>query len=245
MSDWTTPQKWPPGVAKHLDTYVYRLIDPRNGETFYVGKGKGDRVFAHAHAKASVLRDATEDSKLGRIREIKNAGLEVGHVIHRHGMSDRTASVVEAALIQAYPGLTNVANPPDAALGVMHAREIIRQYQAKPATFRHKALLINVNQSSASTDYYRATHYAWRLGKKAEQADVVLTTLKGLIVAAFVPDEWLPATAENFPGREPSPGRIGFHGHVAPPAMQRAYIDKRVPDKYRRPGAANPVRYTW
>lgn len=27
--------------------YVYRLIDPRNGQTFYVGKGKGNRVFQH------------------------------------------------------------------------------------------------------------------------------------------------------------------------------------------------------
>lgn len=28
--------------------YVYRLVDPRNGQTFYVGKGKGNRIFAHA-----------------------------------------------------------------------------------------------------------------------------------------------------------------------------------------------------
>jgi hypothetical protein len=39
---------FPPGVAEKLKTYVYRLIDPRNGETFYVGKGKGDRVFVTA-----------------------------------------------------------------------------------------------------------------------------------------------------------------------------------------------------
>ncbi|MCH7911203.1 MAG: hypothetical protein IIB38_16510 [Candidatus Hydrogenedentes bacterium] len=39
--------RFPPGVAEHLKWYVYRLIDPRNGQTFYVGKGKGDRVFAH------------------------------------------------------------------------------------------------------------------------------------------------------------------------------------------------------
>ncbi len=38
---------FPAGVAEKLKTYVYRLIDPRNGETFYVGKGQGDRVFAH------------------------------------------------------------------------------------------------------------------------------------------------------------------------------------------------------
>lgn len=30
-------------VAVQLKTYVYRLIDPRNGETFYVGKGTGNR----------------------------------------------------------------------------------------------------------------------------------------------------------------------------------------------------------
>ena len=34
-------------VCKALAYYVYRLIDPRNGETFYVGKGKDNRVFEH------------------------------------------------------------------------------------------------------------------------------------------------------------------------------------------------------
>ncbi len=28
---------FPPEVAERLQYYVYRLIDPRNGETFYVG----------------------------------------------------------------------------------------------------------------------------------------------------------------------------------------------------------------
>lgn len=43
-------QSFPPEVAEKLKTYVYRLIDPRNGETFYVGKGVGNRVFAHVRA---------------------------------------------------------------------------------------------------------------------------------------------------------------------------------------------------
>jgi len=34
-------------VINEIECYVYRLIDPRNGNTFYVGKGKGNRVFAH------------------------------------------------------------------------------------------------------------------------------------------------------------------------------------------------------
>lgn len=30
-------------VCERLGNYVYRLIDPRNGETFYVGKGRNRR----------------------------------------------------------------------------------------------------------------------------------------------------------------------------------------------------------
>lgn len=39
--------KFPVEVHDQLEYYVYRF-DPRSGQTFYVGKGKGDRVFAHA-----------------------------------------------------------------------------------------------------------------------------------------------------------------------------------------------------
>ena len=39
--------EFPQEVVEALGCYVYRLIDPRNGETFYVGRGRGQRVFAH------------------------------------------------------------------------------------------------------------------------------------------------------------------------------------------------------
>jgi hypothetical protein len=81
---------FPAAVAVKLKTYVYRLIDPRNGETFYVGKGRGNRVFSHIYAEQNLEGDEI-DNKLKRIREIRLAGLEVGHVIHRHGLDDRTA----------------------------------------------------------------------------------------------------------------------------------------------------------
>ncbi len=35
---------FPEEVQRALKYYVYRLIDLRNGETFYIGKGKGNRV---------------------------------------------------------------------------------------------------------------------------------------------------------------------------------------------------------
>ncbi|MBP7049459.1 MAG: hypothetical protein KBE65_00425 [Phycisphaerae bacterium] len=237
---------FPPEVVNRLKTYVYRLIDPRNGETFYVGKGKGNRVFAHIRAEQSLGGDDLTD-KLQRIRDIRLAGFEVAHVIHRHGMDDETAFEVEAALIDAYPGLTNgVAGTHNNDYGVMHAREIVQRYCAEPAVFKHRVLLISVNRSAAETSLYEATRYAWKVSKsKVRQAEVILATLQGLIVGAFVANDWLEATAANFPGRKDVFGRLGFIGCEASDEIKRLYVGKRVPDEFRKPGAANPIKYTW
>jgi uncharacterized protein len=237
---------FPPDVVPKLKTYVYRLIDPRNGETFYVSKGQGNRVFAHLHDELSREGDALSD-KLKRIREIRVAGFEVAHVIHRHGMDGATALEVEAALMDAYPGLSNIAGGTGSSdYGAMHAREIIGRYSAPPAAFRHKAILISVNRSAAETSLYEATRYAWKISRrKAMQAEVILATLRGLIVDAFVAEDWLPATAADFPGHEDAPGRLAFVGQQAPADLRAEYVGKRVPDEYRKRGAANPIKYTW
>lgn len=128
----------------------------------------------------------------------------------------------------------------------MHALEIIRRYAAEPADFQHKAMLINVNRSAADTSLYEATRYAWRVSRsKAERAEVVLPTVQGLIVGVFVASQWLGATSDNFPGRETARGRFGFIGEEAPKRLRALYVGRRVPDEYRKPGAANPIRYTW
>lgn len=245
MTDLT---KFPESVIEKLGVYVYRLIDPRNGETFYVGKGVGNRVFSHLQGAISTTGD--EDSvseKLERIREIKSTGLDVLHIIHRHGMDHDTAFAVEAALMEAYPGLTNLAGGHgNQDFGVMHATEIIAMYEAKDADFsQHKIIMINVNDAE-SRDLYDATRYAWRMSKeKAEQADYVLAVCKGLIRGAFKPHKWMEATPENFSGFVLRPGRIGFVGEIAPPEICEMYVRRKVPDEYRKRGAANPIKYSW
>ena len=244
-------ESFPADVARMLKSYVYRLIDPRNGETFYVGKGRGDRVFSHIRGELKLEDDELDDkdNKLKRIREIRVSGFEVAHVIHRHGMDDDTALQVEAALFDAYSGLTNVAGGTDSDdYGAMHALEIVSKYGAEPANFEHvKALLISINRSAIeAASLYEATRYAWKLNKsKAEQAEIILATRQGEIIGAFIAHCWLEATAENFAGREPKPGRFGFNGEEAHDSIKTLYLRKRVPDEYRKRGASNPIKYTW
>lgn len=238
-------------VIKSLRYYVYRLIDPRNGETFYVGKGVGNRVFAHVAGEASVVQSESDDEtseKLTRIREIRNAGLEVIHVIHRHGMEEPVAFEVEAALIDAYPGLANDQGGHHSNdRGPMHAFQIRQKFEAPEFIARGDELIVNVNRLGSSRSPYDAARFAWRLDpKKAERARVVLAVEHGIVIGVLIAERWLPATAENFPGFESMPGRWGFVGRNAPPDVASAYLRHKLPaDMQRARGAANPIRYTY
>lgn len=235
-------------ISDHLKYYVYRLIDPRNGETFYIGKGTGNRVFAHVKGELGKDADVLTD-KLQRIREIRLDGFDVAHVIHRHGLDQETAFEVEAALIDAYPEATNlVSGHASDERGLMHAKQIIERYKAEEAVFKHKAILISVNRSAQEKDsVYEAVRYAWKLDpKKASKAELVLAVLQGLIIGVFIADQWLPATPVNFPHTPAErPGRWGFVGREAPEEITRMYFRKRLPDSMRRRGAANPVKYAF
>jgi len=234
---------FPLGVAAHVKVYVYRLIDPRSGETFYVGKGVGDRVFQHALGISADDEDLPSD-KSDRIRDIRRAGLEVGHVIHRYGLDDTQAFEVEAALIDAYPGLTNLQRGHGSSeRGLSHAVEIVRRYAAPDIEFRHETLMVNINRAEQPNEY-EAARYAWKVSRrKAEAIEIVLAVERGLVVGVFRPVRWLDATAENFPGRVPIPGRLGFEGELAEPELAAIYRGRKVPDRFRSKGAANPIRY--
>lgn len=248
-----TPNEFPQEIHEHIAFYIYRLIDPRNGETFYIGKGKGNRVFTHVAQEKATQTSADNNGnesilplKLDRIRAIQNAGLSVIHVIHRHGIKDpETAYQVEAALIDATPGLTNIAGGWGSnEYGPMNAEEIIKRYATEEAEFEEGQLilLINVNQSSESRSLYEAVRYAWRINaKKASKATMILATNKGMIIGAFKANEWKKATPKNFPGHEAlpsgSPGRWGFEGE----GTECKHVNKRIPNCIEP--SQNPIRY--
>lgn len=240
--------EFPSEVVEELKYYVYRLIDPRNGETFYVGKGKGNRVFQHMKGALSAEEADEVTDKIKTINDILSAGLDVIHVIHRHGMDENMAFEVEAALIDAYPGVTNLQGGTGSNdYGPMNSLEIINKYAAEEAVFHHKVLMITINRLASERGIYDATRFSWKISKKkVEEVEYVLSVIQGMIVGVFKPLEWMDATEENFPEfHENVPGRIAFVGEAAEESIRQMYLRKRVPDSYRKRGAANPIKYSF
>jgi hypothetical protein len=237
-------------VIEQLKWYVYRLIDPRNGETFYVGKGKGNRVFDHVNAV--LLQTEDEDAvalKISRIREIKAARLDVIHLIHRHGLkTSELAYEVEAAVMDAYPGLTNrVDGHGSSMFGCRHADQISKDYSFPVFDLDRDLILISIRRSfdEGQLSVYDAVRGVWKIDKsKAEKYSLVLAHRSGIVEGAFAPSEWVPATPSNFPWlAEEIPGRWGFVGRPASRDVQVRYEGHRVPDQLRKRGQANPIRF--
>lgn len=236
-------------VCKEIGIYVYRLIDPRNGETFYVGKGRENRVFQHA--SGNLTGDTDEDCadlKIKRIKDIQNAGLNVIHIIHRHAIkSDEVAYQIEAALIDAYPGLTNAQSGHDSGdYGCRHVDQIIMEYSATEFEVKESLILICIRRCyrGGEKNIYDCTRGTWKMRKDAaKKHHLVLAHSDGIVLGAYRPKTWQVATKENFPWLSSDElDRIGFIGAEASDVWSH-YVGKRIPERYRRPGAAYPIRY--
>lgn len=231
-------------VSKKLKNYVYRLIDPRNGETFYVGKGKGNRVFKHAAGALQKQDDEDELSvKHQRIIDILNDGLKVLHVIHRHEIPEEAIYHVEAALIDAYPGLANDQGGHGSnSFGPMHSDQIIEKYDLPTLKYEpaEKLLLINVNNikdRSSKIDIYNQVKGNWRISKKrAEKADYIIAALRGVAIGIFKAEKWLLSSED---------GRHCFEGKEASNDIWERFVGKRgkriINDEMKH--IQNPIRY--
>lgn len=173
----------------------------------------------------------------------------MAHVIHRHGIKDeKVAYQIEAALIDVYPGLANkVSGHGSDDFGVRHVQEIIAEYVAQPFVPMEPLILISIARSyeEETRSIYNAVRCCWKIKKnRAEKFNMVLAHRRGLVLGVYRPIHWLPARKLNFPWLDDDiQGRYGFIGVPVEPAVERLYIGKRVPDDYRRKGAANPVRF--
>lgn len=235
-----------PTVAEKIEAYVYALIDPRTDHPFYIGKGRGNRVFSHA---ACALDVQNVSDKYETIKEIQNSGNKVRHLILRHGMTDQAAFDVESALIDfctvINQPITNIVAGHDArAFGVMTVDEVKRKYQAAPlSNIEEGFVLININKTykraKCQKSYYEATKESWAINKsKIPNLKYVLSEYKGFIVEVFMVVEWYSVDTKDKNGKPRT--RWGFNGIVAADDVRGRYLNKSV---QKVPGAANPIRY--
>lgn len=231
-------RSFPPGVAEKIRHYVYMLLDPRTdpAEPFYVGKGKGDRIFDHLHA---AIESPQESDKLERIRKIISDGMEVRHIILRHGLeTDGVATELESAFIDFLPNLTNVAGGAYAQnRGLMSVDEVISEYQAPNVIVVEPAILIKINRlyrrAMSRAELYDATRKSWVVNRSnVECAKFGFAVAFGVIRQVYEITEWYPS--------EDDPARWAFRGEIAEEMSH--YIGGSVAKQFSQ-GAQNPIKY--
>ena len=161
-------------------------------------------------------------------------------------MTEAAAKEVEAALIDAYPGLVNrVAGSGSRDRGARHARQIVLEHAAAEFVLSDRLIMISIGQLWRERGVYGAVRGLWAMNMgRASSYSLVLARVGALVVGAYEVERWLWGTAENFPldgGRFPE--RVGFDGKEADAEVRKRYVGKRVPARYRRKGAQTAFRY--
>lgn len=228
-------------VCSKIGYYVYRLIDPRNGQTFYVGKGKGNRVFEHVKG---ALKNPEETDKCEIIRAIHRERLDVIHVIQCWNLADKEAFEVESALIDAYLGLSNIYKGHHNEYGVTNVEALQKRLETEvyvePDDFKY--IIIKVNNGSieqqlenyVQDERYEATRKWWKI-TNTKDYKYVFSVTDGIVKEVYEVEKW---------EKDKNSGRMAFCGKRASEEIRERFIHKKIPEKYRKQGQSNPCLYS-
>lgn len=244
--------RFPRHTHEGLKFYVYIYIDPRNGEVFYVGKGRGNRAFEH-------LKDTSERRKAIRIREILAYGKKPEIKILIHGLPDEEAALkVEAAVIDLLGTelLTNgVRGSGSRTYGIMTLDQVISKYDALPAEISDPVCIIRINQrfryGMSDQELYDSTRGIWRIAPHRRQPTFALAVYSGVVQEVYRIAQWFPAgstfystRSEEIDGRSlgADSDRFEFVGSIAESDVRKRYRFRKV-TKYLSRNSQSPVLY--
>ena len=238
-------------VCDELGYYVYRLVDPRNGQTFYVGKGRRNRVFAHANCALASYKDVDynpdddndENLKYKTIRQIKDAGLEVIYIIQKYGLSEQDALKIESVLIDVFSidrELTNKikgfnSSEPMNAL-TLEKTLCVKEYVENPTFPDYMIIKVKDYWLNQRTDRYDCTRRSWKVKlNTVRKYKYVLSVTRGIVKEVYEVTEWHKCLDHD---------RCEFTGKPAPDNIKNLFINKKIPEKYRKKGQASPCLYS-
>lgn len=236
-----------PAVEERLKFYVYLYIDPRNDTVFYVGKGRGNRIFDH-------LNDTSESEKRRVIRELYAAGLKPKLEVLVHGLENEMDALrIEAAVIDLL-GRHNLTNQVrgwgSQIVGRASLEELNALYGAAPVQIDDPVLLIRINQlyryGMSALELYEATRGIWLLGERRESARYALAIFRGVVREVYQIDTWHRAGSTSYLTRSradiENPIRWEFTGTVADTGVRHKYVNGNV-KVYFPEASQNPIRY--
>lgn len=240
-------------VIEKLKNYVYLYSHPTTNEVFYIGKGKGNRVFSH-------LKDAKKSEKVVQLKKLQEQGLKPKIEILIHGIEDgKVVEKIEMSVIDLI-GLDNLTNKQkgkySARNGRMSIDQINAMYQMKEVSIEEPSVLIRINKafrySMTPMELYDFTRGIWRVKlENAVKAKYAFAIYDGIIQEVYNIVQWFPAGTTYNTRKDPESDEKGsskygdrceFVGNIAPAEIRDKYRYKSV-SHYFKPGNQNPIKY--
>ena len=219
-------------IIEKINYYIYCLVDPRNQNIFYIGKGIGNRVFQHA--QGALTCKTNENDKISLINDIHKDGLEPLYCILRHNIKEeKQALEYEALAIDLLSivkpnqqPLTNIQGGTHSSeKGLMLLSELKRIYDPQELKTDLPVVLITINKnykklkqqiksgeidkSQIEKEIYERTRGYWKTGSRREKAKYAIAVYRGWTLAAYEISYWVEAPIER-------QGRWGFIGKLVP-----------------------------
>ena len=196
-------------TVEGIKYYVYGFRYPGTNQYFYIGKGKGNRVFSHINQS---VKRGIADPKFEVIESLRASGGPEIDII-RHGLTEYQALLLESSLIDVLgvDQITNKVRGIDAnKYGLMSPKNVEANFKGKEFKLKISAVCFKINKAwsknMSKDELYDKVRGTWYLSlKRAKRAEYGIGLCHGVIRGIYKINGWET-------DYQRSPVRHRFHG---------------------------------